>query len=78
MNLPEVEMTVHVLRVLVFVVESRDIKNSKVIPIRITENTGKMKTCIVMRCIVKYPENTPSLNYQAMFYETLKIGRAHV
>ena len=42
MNLPEIEMTVHVLRVLGFAVESRDLKNSIVIPIRIIENNGKM------------------------------------
>ena len=63
MNLPEVEMTVHVLRVLEVAVESRDLKNSKVVPVRTTENTGKMQTCIVMICIVRYPENTPSLSW---------------
>ena len=52
-------MTVYVFRVLEVAVESRDLKNSKVILIRITENTGKMQTCIIMRCIEiprKYPE----------------------
>ena len=62
MNLPEIEMAVHALRVLDVAVESRDLKNSKVVPVRTTENTGKMQTCIVMRCNVEYPENTPSLS----------------
>ena len=58
MNLPEIEMTVHVLRVLEVAVESQDLKNSKVIPIRITENNGKMQTCIIMRCSERIPKNT--------------------
>ena len=43
MNLPEIEMTVHVIRVLQVAIESRDLKISKVILIRITENIGKMQ-----------------------------------
>lgn len=61
MNLPEIEMTVHVLRVLEVAVESRDLKSSKVVPVRTTENTGKMQTCIIMRCNVEDPKNTTSL-----------------
>ena len=59
MNLPEIEMTVHVLRVLEVAVEFPRSENSKVVLVRTTENTGKMNKCIVMRCIVRYPENTP-------------------
>ena len=70
MNLPEIEMAVHVLRLLEVAVESRDLKSSKVIPISITENTGKIKTCIVMKCIVEYPKNTPRLSDQATTYDT--------
>ena len=73
MNLPEIEMTVHVFRVLEVAVEPRDLKISKVIPIRITENNGKMQTCIIMRCSVRIPKNTPIVSDQAMTSKTLLL-----
>ena len=58
MNLPWIDIAVQTLLGSRVCGKTPNSENSNVIPIRATENSGKMLLCINMRCIVIYPKNT--------------------